>query len=428
LSNNVSIAILSNTAPVITQQPISNTVNVGDTAVFSVVASSFDTITWQYRPTNSTLWLQAVSGSGSPFLNTNTSQLGVIASSPSLNGYQFQAVLSGVSRCVLDVTSGTASLTVNQPLSTTLTIGSINRCQTSANDTVLVDVTADRFNQVALAQFGIQKPTSFTFLGIADRNPQLFALNTQSLGDTINISGFGSAAVSLPANSVLFKLRFVVPSGSNGNEGIAWLNTQTLLSDALQGVWSTTLVNGAVNTSIAPVSFLNETICQGQVYSFGNQNLISAGTYSRTVIASNGCDSVINLVLNVRPTSTTSVSAAICQGQSYQFGAQLLTTGGTYTRSLTAANGCDSLITLILTINENATANLSATICQGQTFAFGNQNLGAAGIYTRTMTAANGCDSLITLTLTVNIGGSSTVNASICQGQRYLPLTVVTPL
>ncbi|MFM7496945.1 MAG: beta strand repeat-containing protein, partial [Bacteroidota bacterium] len=419
ISNSISVNTLSNTAPIITAQPTNASVNIGDTARFTVVATNFDTITWQYQPSNSTVWINVTSGAGSPYLNINSSQLGVVARSPSLNGFNYRAVLSGVSRCVQDLTTASATLTVNQSIATNLSIGQINRCQTSTNDTLLVDVRADRFNQVALAQFAIQKPASFVYLGIADRHPQLFALNSQTQGNNLLISGFGSSAVNLPANSILFKLRMVVPSGSNGNESIAWLNNQTVISDALQGVWLTNLINGAVNTSAAPVSLTTATICQGQSFAFGSLNLNSAGTYSRTVTAANGCDSVINLTLNVLPNSTSNLSATICQGRSYSFGAQLLTAAGTYSRTLTAANGCDSLVTLSLSVRENATSTLNASICQGQTFAFGNLNIGASGTYSRTVTAANGCDSLITLHLIVNVGSSSTINASICQGQTY---------
>ena len=82
ISNSVSFVLLSNTVPVISQQPVNNTVNIGDTANFSVIASNFDTITWQYRPTNSNLWFPVVSGGGNPYLQTNTTQLKIIAHSP----------------------------------------------------------------------------------------------------------------------------------------------------------------------------------------------------------------------------------------------------------------------------------------------------------------------------------------------------------
>jgi hypothetical protein len=164
---------------------------------------------------------------------------------------------------------------------------------------------------------------------------------------------------------------------------------------------------------------LSATICQGQSYAFGTQTLTAAGNYSLIVPAANGCDSVITLTLTVRPNSTATLSATICQGQSYVFGMQTLTVAGNYTRTIPAANGCDSVITLTLTVRPNSTASLSATICQGQSYVFGTQTLTAAGNYTRTIPAVNGCDSVITLNLTVNPNSSSAISASVCQGQSY---------
>jgi hypothetical protein len=165
---------------------------------------------------------------------------------------------------------------------------------------------------------------------------------------------------------------------------------------------------------------MSASLCQGQSFAFGTQTLTAAGTYSRVVPAANGCDSVISLTLTVRPNRTASLSATICQGQSYDFGTQTLTVTGNYTRTIPAANGCDSSITVTLTVRPNSTASLSATICQGQSYVFGTQNLTTSGNYTRTIPAVNGCDSLITLTLTVRPNSASVILAGICQGQSYV--------
>ncbi|MFN4766198.1 MAG: beta strand repeat-containing protein, partial [Bacteroidota bacterium] len=154
---------------------------------------------------------------------------------------------------------------------------------------------------------------------------------------------------------------------------------------------TTVIVN---NPSTAAIS---ASICQGQTYAFGSQNLTAAGTYNRTVTATNGCDSVITLTLTVSPNSTSAISASICEGQTYAFGTQNLTSAGTYNRTVTATNGCDSVITLTLTVKQNATASVTltapATVC-GQTYT-------APGTYTKICVgaAANGCDSIITLTV-----------------------------
>ncbi|MFM7496559.1 MAG: cohesin domain-containing protein, partial [Bacteroidota bacterium] len=83
-----------------------------------------------------------------------------------------------------------------------------------------------------------------------------------------------------------------------------------------------------------------------------------SGNYTARVTSAAGCVATSSTVaVSILPTSTASISASICQGQTYTFGSQTLTAAGTYTRTVTAANGCDSIITL----------NLSTTVCQVQT-------------------------------------------------------------
>jgi len=167
-------------------------------------------------------------------------------------------------------------------------------------------------------------------------------------------------------------------------------------------------------------SSITASICQGQSYVFGTQSLTAAGTYNRTIPSANGCDSVITLALTVRPNSTATISASICAGQSYVFGTQSLTAAGTYNRTIPSTNDCDSVITLALTVRQNSTAAISASICAGQSYVFGTQSLTAAGTYNRTIPSANGCDSVITLSLTVRQNSTAEISDSICAGDYYL--------
>jgi len=201
--------------------------------------------------------------------------------------------------------------------------------------------------------------------------------------------------------------------------------SQTLITG---GTYTNTLTaaNGCdsvvtLNLTVLPnsSSSMNASICDGQSYSFGSQTLITGGTYTNTLTAANGCDSVVTLNLTVLPNSSSSMDASICNGQSYTFGSQTLTTGGTYTNTLTAANGCDSVVTLNLTVRPNSSSSMDASICNGQSYTFGSQTLTTGGTYTNTLTAANGCDSVVTLNLTVRPNSSSSMNASICDGQSY---------
>ncbi|MFM7030988.1 MAG: hypothetical protein ACKOX4_00545, partial [Bacteroidota bacterium] len=170
---------------------------------------------------------------------------------------------------------------------------------------------------------------------------------------------------------------------------------------------------------------IEAAICQGQTYTFGSQSLTSAGTYNRTVTAANGCDSVITLTLAIKPNASSNISAAICQGQSYTFGSQSLTSAGTYNRTVTAANGCDSVITLTLSIKQPATS--AVTVTAGTTVC--GQVFSTPGTFTKVCpgAAANGCDSIITLTVNPAGPNISTTIGSVsgCVGDTVIvPVTI----
>ena len=64
--------------------------------------------------------------------------------------------------------------------------------------------------------------------------------------------------------------------------------------------------------------------------------------------------------------------------------------------------GCDTVITLNLTVNQPSSSSISQTICSPNTYSFNGQSYSTTGTYTATLTNAAGCDSVVTLNLTVN--------------------------
>ncbi|MFZ9968967.1 MAG: fibronectin type III domain-containing protein [Bacteroidia bacterium] len=118
--------------------------------------------------------------------------------------------------------------------------------------------------------------------------------------------------------------------------------------------------------------------------------------------------------VSVTPCSgtATAVSATICQGQSYNFGTQTLTATGVYNQTLVATNGCDSVVTLTLTVNPIASSTITETIPNGGSFTVCGEVYNATGTYTKICTAANGCDSVVTLNLTVEPPVSVTIGTT----------------
>jgi Tfp pilus assembly major pilin PilA len=164
---------------------------------------------------------------------------------------------------------------------------------------------------------------------------------------------------------------------------------------------------------------LSAEICAGSSYAFDGQALTESGTYTALYAAANGCDSLVTLTLSVLANVETSLSAEICAGSSYAFDGQALTEAGTYTALYAAANGCDSLVTLTLSVLANVETSLSAEICAGSSYAFDGQALTEAGTYTALYTSAAGCDSTVTLTLSVSDSLATNLSVDICSGDSY---------
>jgi gliding motility-associated-like protein len=158
-----------------------------------------------------------------------------------------------------------------------------------------------------------------------------------------------------------------------------------------------------LNLTLLPNLTNNQTvhICQGATYTFAGNTLSTSGTYTQVLQTASGCDSTINLSLIVDPILTANIQAAICQGGSYTFGTQTLTTAGNYSRTIQTQAGCDSIINLTLAVNPVLSSSSSMTFCQGESTLFYGQTLTNTGVYSHTLQTVAGCDSVVTLNLTV---------------------------
>ncbi len=331
----------------------------------------------------------------------------------------------------------TLNLTVNVPTSSTTKAiicqgGSYLFNGTSYNTTgtyTKILINAAGCDSIATLNLTVNVPTtSTTNVGICQGGSYLFngtSYNTTGIYSKtlINVAGCDSiATLNLTVN---------VPTSSTTNasicQGGSYLFNGTSYNTT--GTYTKTLINAAGCDSIAILnltvniptsSTTNASICQGGSYLFNGSTYTVAGTYTKTLTNTAGCDSIatLNLTVNVSTSSTT--NASICQGSSYLFARTSYNTTGTYTKTLINAAGCDSIVTLNLTVNVPTSSITNASICQGGSYIFNGSTYTIAGTYTKTLTNAAGCDSIATLNLTVNIPTSSTTNASICQGGSYL--------
>ena len=176
-----------------------------------------------------------------------------------------------------------------------------------------------------------------------------------------------------------------------------------------------------LNLTVNPVkdSTINATICTCSTYTENGFNVSEAGTHTLNLQTVNGCDSIVTLTLTVNPVESTNLTAAICEGTSYTENGFNVSEAGTHTLNLQTVNGCDSIVTLNLTVNPVKDTNLSATICERTLYMENGFEVGTAGTHILNLQTYLGCDSIVTLNLAVNPVYDETINAAICEGESY---------
>ncbi|HCQ30594.1 MAG TPA: hypothetical protein DIU39_09925, partial [Flavobacteriales bacterium] len=164
-------------------------------------------------------------------------------------------------------------------------------------------------------------------------------------------------------------------------------------------------------------SYIYETSCSAYTSPSGNYTYTTSGIYNDTILNSKGCDSIITINLtilspvNVVEYQTACNSYTWIDGNTYNSS----TNSPIYVFPNAAANGCDSIITLNLTINNSTSSTITPEVCNYYTSPSGLYNWTTSGNYTDTLQNINGCDSIIYINLTVN-----KIDTSVNKNQNVL--------
>lgn len=165
--------------------------------------------------------------------------------------------------------------------------------------------------------------------------------------------------------------------------------------------------------------YASEVLCIGDTFILGNQTITEDGTYTFTGTSALGCDSTLTVELAFLPTDTNAIVITACESEGYIFGEDTLFVPGQYYASFPSDNFCDSVVELHLNIVNVFNNQTQAHICEGDSFVFRGQTLTQAGIYTDTLQAVNGCDSIVSLQLDVILPDTSQMFLSGCGSLTY---------
>ncbi len=152
----------------------------------------------------------------------------------------------------------------------------------------------------------------------------------------------------------------------------------------------------------------------------GSVPVSSTTNFSLTATNTKGCTETKSLTVTVLPPIETHLYVTACNqyilNDSFS---TVVTSSGVYTQNLKSViTGCDSIVYLHLTINYSSSSTISATACDYYLWDIINGGTGnvynTSGVYTSIIRNIAGCDSVITLNLTINNSTSTSLTVIAC--------------
>lgn len=162
---------------------------------------------------------------------------------------------------------------------------------------------------------------------------------------------------------------------------------------------------------------LDTSICSGQGINWLGTNYQNAGIFLDTAML-NGCLTATRLSLAISPPDTVAQQVTICEGDGYSVGTQQFSATGLYTIPLQTVFGCDSTVMLDLKVQPSVQSGFAVAICPGSTYLFDGNSIAQAGMYEAQFQTAAGCDSTVTLSLSLHTAPMPTITGDtlICPG------------
>ncbi|MBC7884704.1 MAG: hypothetical protein H7X99_04475, partial [Saprospiraceae bacterium] len=147
------------------------------------------------------------------------------------------------------------------------------------------------------------------------------------------------------------------------------------------------------------------------------------GKYEICLLASNVCDLAPSSckTIEVLPVPISRFQQQVCYGECFRYEGNQYCNSGLYDIKLLAANGCDSIVTLDLIVDDRVTATTSLHICDGDTLTLGNGKFYAEGQHETIISNEEGCNIYMTLDLKLikcNITSTSLSTPAKCNGEN----------
>ncbi len=165
---------------------------------------------------------------------------------------------------------------------------------------------------------------------------------------------------------------------------------------------------------------VNLSICESDSVLIDGQWINEPGIYEATFEMPNGCDSTVVTTLEVLPVATWEVNTSICEGDSIFVNGSWILEPGSYEVTYEVPNGCDSTVVTNVAVSPSYELQVDTTICGGDSLLLDGIWVSAPGTYSENYTSVSGCDSLITVNVSILENPEPNLQLSICFGDSTL--------
>ena len=271
--------------------------------------------------------------------------------------------------------------------------------QSNQDDTYTLSVALDNYTDIVAVQYDLHwrsdMTTSQSAFVPSARMQNHNAVVTPLDEDSYRIIIYSMSNATIAGhNGELHQLVFT-PQGEANYCGSTISIDNIVLSNAAGGDKTSAK---SIALRAEQTQWASDTATACDEYYWNGTTYTETGIYIDTISSQAGCDSIVTLHLTINNTVYEEEHVTACD--SYSWNGQTYATTGAYTYTTTATNGCDSIVTLHLTINATKYTEETVTACDSYTW--NGETYTQSGEYTYTTTATTGCDSIVTLHLTIN--------------------------
>ncbi|MBK8566146.1 MAG: PKD domain-containing protein [Saprospiraceae bacterium] len=172
-------------------------------------------------------------------------------------------------------------------------------------------------------------------------------------------------------------------------------------------------------TSNCPATSGSETLtaCPGESATYAGTPVLAGTSMDFTLTNFQGCDSIVAVTVLELATSTGMETLTACPGTSAIYNGTPVMAGTSMDFTLTNYLGCDSIVTVTVTPLPAPSSSTALSACLGDFADYNGTPLPPGTDTLFLYPSAQGCDSVVNVTVAILAASASTMNLSACTGE-----------